>query len=197
MTDAAAKRANYFGGAFCRTDPAAGAATARGGSRLVSLAAEWVEAMAGALAEQGGEAAAEVGYAVGKEWGGDFADWLAGELQQFHDADPLDGPVAGFAAHLQEAFANLGWGRLSLDMRRFRTGVLIADVEDGPFTEIDGVLPGLLAGLFARLTGEDLGAAVAAGRFLISHSGRIAHTRQNADPSNFDQVLGVLEESRA
>ena len=103
------------------------------------------------------------------------------------------------------AFGHHGWGLLALDYGRHDRGLIVAELRPAPPAGADGLIPGLLAGLFSHFAGRDLdclttqradGEAGVA-RFVIGLAerlGRVADAAAQGRPN--DEIGGELEATR-
>src|SRR5262245_40283691 len=116
-------RGDYFADDNPHTDPAAGVARDRAGTRVLALPEELLRALDQTLAAECGPAAERVLKAAGRAWGRRYAERLERELGEYFGEPLAAAPVARFQAMLQSAFARLGWGLLSLDFRHYDQGL--------------------------------------------------------------------------
>src|SRR5262245_57604578 len=126
-------RGDYFAeGDYLRTDPAAGVARDRAGTRLLALPEEFLDALDQTLAAECGPAADRWLKSCGRAWGRRLAERLDQELGDYFGEALAAAPLARFQAALRGAFRVLGWGVLTLDFRRYDKGLLVAEVRNAP-----------------------------------------------------------------
>jgi hypothetical protein len=200
------QRGDYFAADdFLRTDPAAGVARDRAGTRVVALPEEFLRGLDQTLAAECGPAAERVLKAAGRTWGRRFAERLSSELDEYLDEPLTAAPVAYFQATLQSAFARLGWGLLALDFGRFDQGLIVAEVRNAPpAAPAEPLLTGALAGLFGHFAGRELdcvptltAAEGGAHRFVIGLPERLGRVGDALHQGRtHDEVLAELAEVR-
>jgi predicted hydrocarbon binding protein len=158
-------RGSYYAeGAWVRTDPARGVARSRQGTRMVSLTSDFLLGFRKAIEDECGPAAPLVFKSAGRKWGLLFAKRFEKEMSEFYGKPLREFPLAVFQACFVEMASHHGWGRLSLDLSLHGKGLILvrldhavmAELVDTSDAPVDGLLAGILAGIFAHLSGEDL-----------------------------------------
>ncbi|HEY8503379.1 MAG TPA: hypothetical protein VIL46_02275 [Gemmataceae bacterium] len=201
---------NCFGGRdYVCAEAAAGTARSRFGGRVLALPLEFLRSLREVLARDHGPRADGALRAAGAYWGRGLAARIDAEVRASRGAPLTGAPLAEFAAHLGEALAAHGLGRLRLDLSRAARGVLAVELRDGidaadpGDAPSDPLLEGMLAGLFSHLTGQELDcvqtdrqgrAGAERSRFVLGLLTRMGRPRQmQAEGAAFEEVIRELE----
>jgi predicted hydrocarbon binding protein len=202
----ASGHANPFAGPDAlHADPQTGVTRNRAGARVLTLTREFLVGLAGALEAECGPTAEAVAKSCGRAWGRRYAARLERELGQCLGTPFADVPLAEFTDCLALAFNHHGWGLLALDYGRHDRGLIVAELRHAPPVGENGLLAGLLAGLFSHFAGLTLdciptqrpdGEAGAA-RFVIGLADRLNRFADAAAQGRpHDEIMAELEAMR-
>ncbi len=195
--DADAPRGDYFGDDYVQTDTATGVARDRAGTRLVGLPEDFLAAVRQTLEVECGPTAEPVAHAASRDWGRGLAERLSAELTEYRGEPLAAASVAQFQADLQSAFRQLGWGILTLDLSRYETGMLVAEIRHAPADGL-ALLAGALAGLLSHFAGRELAAVTTSrdpAQFVIALPERLEKIAEALHGSH-DEIVTALQSVR-
>jgi predicted hydrocarbon binding protein len=189
-------KGNYFASRdYVVWDVRRGVLRSRGGARLIAFPEQWSTGLLAGLEDECGEAWPVVVHRCGEWWGRRHMERLSKELGAFYGVALEDTATVQVHACIVQSFATHGWGRLVLDVSDLEHGLLWADVSEAPMSAamlaakrdakgrtLDGLLAGILGGMFAEATKADVtahevscvGRGDARCRFVIGDRSRIA-----------------------
>lgn len=202
-------RPNYFAeGDYLSTDVRKGVMRNRAGTRMLALTDDFLRGLWNALDTECGPAAATVLKSCGKRWGRNYAKRFSRELEDYYQRPVREFPLPMFETYLTEAFAHHGWGKLKLDYSRYHQGIIVLSFVEAVYGSlvgkstgpVDHLLSGVLAGMFAELTGEELDclqtACISTGepesRFIVSLGSRIKKVADR--PAQGKDHAAILQE---
>ena len=178
-------RPDYFS-----TDVSRGSTRTPTGTRICSLTSDFLLGFRDALIYECGKSFRPVMKTCGRRWGAAFVLRFEQELSAAYQVPMNDLPAGVVHACLDDAFNYHGWGRLSVDLSASDAGVIQAEVTDSIMPSlvhesdrpVDHLLSGLLAAIFSRFSGAELGCVqtdcvstgAASSRFVITSTDRAA-----------------------
>jgi len=123
-------RHNYYNDEdFVRPDPARGAVHDAYGRRLVRVSDDFLHALHAALDGECGDAAADVLYKLGREWGAaDFRSFVDRAPREFGVPSPEQMHFNLLLETWRWPFTAAGWGTWRYDFRRARAGLPVVEL---------------------------------------------------------------------
>ncbi|ADV62799.1 4-vinyl reductase 4VR [Isosphaera pallida ATCC 43644] len=183
------KHNHYFDADFFRHDPKGGTLKTVYGQRVIRVTEDFVVAILGSLEEEVGDAAAEIMYKCGYEWGMEDMKSFYARAQAEFEVE-INKMSMGFL--LEQWWWPLtieGWGTWRYDFRQAKQGLIFVDLYESAVAKSIGDIgkvvcyfyAGLFAAVFSVLAKRSLGAieiqCYSTGedycKFLISSSKRV------------------------
>jgi len=156
---------------YIQADIHTGLLKSRGGYRLAAFPILLIRALYSGLQYETGQATPMILFNCGRHWGEVFWQRFSQEMQDYYQQPILDLPMGILLDSLCDVWATHGWGRLRVDLSHGDRGVIAAQVTASGFAaaakahlgETLSKEPmcyleaGVLACLFSRLAGRELG----------------------------------------
>jgi bacteriochlorophyll 4-vinyl reductase len=162
----ASGRHNYYNDEdFFRPEPAAGVLRDVYGRRLVRAPGDFLAALTAALEQEVGDAAGEVLYKFGRQWGAADMQACAGRAPQEFGVGAIEQMNMNVLLETWRwPLTVAGWGTWRYDFRRARQGLPVVDLDEsavvaalGPAAKpVCHLYAGLFAAVFSHLAGREL-----------------------------------------
>ena len=156
---------NYFASdVYIRGTLELGLLENRRGDRLLALPDALMKSIVAGLNQETGQATRFVLRNCGLWWGKNFYARFCEELSEYYQKGVADLSMIEFVKALQECWRTHGWGALTVNTDYQKSGFLVIEVQNSPFTahaiqpnQPSGALEcGVLQAFFSQLTGRDL-----------------------------------------
>ena len=147
------------------TDVSKGSTRTPSGTRICSLTSDFLLGFRDALIYECGKSFRPVMKTCGRRWGAAFVLRFEQELAAAYQVPMNELPAGVVHACLDDAFNYHGWGRLTIDLSASDAGLILLEVADSVMPSlvqesdrpVDHLMSGLLAAVFSRFAGADLG----------------------------------------